>query len=82
MAGAVAAGGQAVGIAIGYILMRTFLASGMTDVESYHWTYRANIILWIAAICMTFWLSRKLRGEPGMDELELAQQVSAESGRE
>ena len=66
MAGATALVGQALGIALGYLMMGWFLDSGMADLDAYHWTYRANILLWIAAIGCTWWLSQKLRGEPGM----------------
>jgi hypothetical protein len=65
MAGATALVGQALGIALGYLMMGWFLDSGMADLDAYHWTYRANILLWIAAIGCTWWLSQKLRGEPG-----------------
>ena len=65
MAGATALVGQALGIALGYLLMGYFLDSGMANLDAYHWTYRANILLWIAAIGCTWWLSQKLRGEPG-----------------
>lgn len=65
MAGATALVGQALGIALGYLLMGYFLDSGMASLDAYHWTYRANILLWIAAIGCTWWLSQRLRGEPG-----------------
>ncbi|PXF19041.1 MAG: hypothetical protein CXX75_03010, partial [Methanobacteriota archaeon] len=65
MAGATALVGQALGIALGYLLMGYFLDSGMANLDAYHWTYRANILLWIAAIGCTWWLSQRLRGEPG-----------------
>jgi len=65
MAGATALIGQALGIALGYLLMGYFLDSGMADLDAYHWTYRANILLWATAIGCTWWLSQKLRGEPG-----------------
>ncbi len=65
MAGATALVGQALGIALGYLLMGYFLDSGMANLDAYHWTYRANILLWITAIGCTWWLSQRLRGEPG-----------------
>ena len=65
MAGATALVGQALGIALGYLMMGWFLDSGMADLDAYHWTYRINILLWVAAIGCTWWLSQKLRGEPG-----------------
>ena len=65
MAGATALVGQALGIALGYLLMGYFLDSGMANLDAYHWTYRANILLWIAAIGCTWWLSQRLRGESG-----------------
>ena len=45
--------------------MGYFLDSGMANLDAYHWTYRANILLWIVAIGCTWWLSQRLRGEPG-----------------
>ena len=68
MAGATAQVGQALGIALGYLMMGWFLDSGMANLDAYHWTYRVNILFWVAAIGCTWWLSQKLRGEPGPAE--------------
>ena len=65
MAGATAQVGQALGIALGYLMMGFFLDSGMANLDAYHWTYRVNILFWVAAIGCTWWLSQKLHGESG-----------------
>ena len=60
VAGAVALAGQAVGIAIGYVLMKSFLEKGMSELDAYHMTYRVNILFWIIAIGATWWLGRRI----------------------
>ena len=63
MAGAVALAGQSLGIALGYLLMRLFLDSGMSDIDAYHTTYRVNILLWIVAVFATWRLFGMISAE-------------------
>ena len=60
VAGAVALAGQAVGIAIGYVLMNGFLGKGMSELDAYHMTYRVNILFWVIAVAGTWWLAKTI----------------------